>query len=48
MPGAVQRSVDDHRAILAALEAHDTDAAQAAMDRHLTRVHDTTLQAMNL
>jgi DNA-binding FadR family transcriptional regulator len=48
VPGAVQRSVDDHRAILAALEAHDTDAAQAAMDRHLTRVHDTTLQAMNL
>ncbi|HSI41398.1 MAG TPA: FCD domain-containing protein [Xanthobacteraceae bacterium] len=48
VPGAVQRSIDDHRLILAALEARDPDAAAAATGRHITRVHETTLQAMRL
>lgn len=48
VPGAVKSSIEDHRLILAALEAHDPDAAAAAMDRHITRVHETTLQAMRL
>jgi DNA-binding FadR family transcriptional regulator len=48
VPGAVRVSIDDHRLILAALAAHDADAAAAAMNRHITRVHETTLQAMTL
>ncbi|MDF2996487.1 MAG: FadR family transcriptional regulator [Xanthobacteraceae bacterium] len=48
VPGAVARSVRDHRRILKALEARDPDGAAAAMDQHLTRVHRTTLQAMKL
>lgn len=48
VPGAVRRSIDDHRLIIAALEARDPEAATAAMERHITRVHETTLQAMNL
>jgi DNA-binding FadR family transcriptional regulator len=32
------RTLEDHGAIVAALEAHDADAARAAMHRHLGRV----------
>ncbi len=32
------RTLEDHAAIIAALEAHDPDAARAAMHRHLARV----------
>lgn len=35
-PGKAERVVSDHRAILAALAAHDPDAAQAAMRTHLS------------
>jgi DNA-binding FadR family transcriptional regulator len=46
MPGAVAASWRDHQRIFKALEAHDAEAAAAAMERHLLRVHRTTLQAM--
>lgn len=46
VPGAVRRSWQDHRRILATLEARDGEAAAAAMARHLLRVHRTTLLAM--
>ncbi len=45
-PGAVRRSWEDHRVILAALEARDGEATAAAMARHLLRVHETTLAAI--
>ena len=35
-PGKAERVVRDHRAIVAALAAHDPDAAQAAMRTHLS------------
>jgi DNA-binding FadR family transcriptional regulator len=46
MPGAVAASWRDHQRILKALESRDGDAAANAMERHLLRVHRTTLQAM--
>jgi DNA-binding FadR family transcriptional regulator len=46
MPGAVVASWRDHQRVLKALEAHDAAGAAAAMERHLLRVHRTTLQAM--
>lgn len=46
VPGAVERSWRDHSEVLASLEKHDPDAAAAMMERHLTRVHRTTLTAM--
>ena len=45
-PGAVRRSWEDHRLILAALASRDGEATAAAMARHLLRVHETTLAAM--
>ncbi|MCK0198146.1 FCD domain-containing protein [Ancylobacter sp. 6x-1] len=45
-PGAVGRSVEDHRLIVSAFDARDPDAAAAAMERHITRVHETTLQVL--
>jgi DNA-binding FadR family transcriptional regulator len=41
-PGAVRRSREDHRAILAALEAGDADGAVAAVAAHATRIYETT------
>jgi GntR family transcriptional repressor for pyruvate dehydrogenase complex len=38
LPGLREQSVEDHRAIVAALEARDPDAAAAAMLRHLENV----------
>jgi DNA-binding GntR family transcriptional regulator len=38
MPGRVAQTLEDHRAILAALEARDGPAARAAMQRHLRRL----------
>lgn len=46
VPGAVSRSWKDHCEIVQALKARDEDAAVEAMDRHITRVHATTLHAM--
>ena len=37
-PALRARTLEDHAAIVAALEAHDPDAARAAMHRHLGRV----------
>jgi GntR family transcriptional repressor for pyruvate dehydrogenase complex len=38
IPGVVQKTVDDHRAIVAALKARDADAARQAMLDHLNNV----------
>ncbi len=46
MPGAVAASWRDHQRVLKALELRDPDAAASAMERHLVRVHRTTLLAM--
>ena len=40
-PGRAQRSLREHEAIFAALKAHDGDAAQVAMEKHLAQVIDT-------
>ncbi|NIJ29646.1 DNA-binding FadR family transcriptional regulator [Sphingomonas insulae] len=40
--------VDEHRAIVAALAAHDSKAARAAMRAHLSRVVDDLLEATRL
>lgn len=37
-PALRARTLEDHAAIVAALQAHDPDAARAAMHRHLARV----------
>jgi GntR family transcriptional regulator, uxu operon transcriptional repressor len=37
-PALRARTLEDHAAIVAALEAHDPDAARVAMHRHLARV----------
>ncbi|MBK8738340.1 MAG: FadR family transcriptional regulator [Betaproteobacteria bacterium] len=44
--GAIARSVADHRAIVAALQARDPAQAAAAMHHHLERVRKTTLREM--
>jgi DNA-binding GntR family transcriptional regulator len=38
MPGRVAETLEEHKAILAALEARDGEAARAAMRRHLGRL----------
>jgi DNA-binding GntR family transcriptional regulator len=43
---AVSRSVEDHVQIVAGFEQRDAAAAAAAMDRHLDRIHRTTLDVM--
>lgn len=44
--GAIGRSIDDHRAILAALEAGDGDAVAAAFGVHERRIYETTRQLL--
>ncbi|MBL8582904.1 MAG: FadR family transcriptional regulator [Rhizobiaceae bacterium] len=44
--GVLGRSVEDHRAIVAALETRDPDAITEAMVRHMISVHETTKGAM--
>jgi GntR family transcriptional regulator, sialic acid-inducible nan operon repressor len=44
--GAVQLSLDDHVAILDGFERQDPDAAAEAMERHLDRIHSTTMAVM--
>lgn len=46
VPGTVQRSYHDHKAIVAALRTHDPDAAEAAIGSHLDNIHTTTVKAM--
>lgn len=45
-PGVLARSLEEHQAIVAALEAHDPDATEAAMLSHLLSVHQSTLKVM--
>ena len=47
-PGVLGQSFRDHEQILAALEARDPDAAEAAMVRHMTNVHQSTVDAMDI
>jgi DNA-binding FadR family transcriptional regulator len=44
--GAIARSVADHRAIVAALQARDPAQAAAAMHHHRERVRKTTMREM--
>ena len=44
--GAVKLSLDDHVAILAGFERRDPEAAAKAMERHLDRIHRTTVAVM--
>ena len=44
LPGVQSQSVEDHRAIVAALEARDPEAAAAAMLRHLDNVQSRTVE----
>ena len=41
-PGAIQKSYEDHVAIVAGLRAHDPDAVIAAFEIHLDRIYTTT------
>ena len=41
-PGAIARSLDDHRRIVAALAAHDRPAAEAAISGHLDNILRST------
>jgi DNA-binding FadR family transcriptional regulator len=45
-PGAIARSVAEHRAILEALKTHSPEAAIAAVRNHLEQVRKTTLDEM--
>jgi GntR family transcriptional repressor for pyruvate dehydrogenase complex len=45
-PGVLNQSFADHHLIIAALEARDGDGAEAAMVRHMSNVHSTTVAAM--
>ncbi|HTN61479.1 MAG TPA: FadR/GntR family transcriptional regulator [Devosia sp.] len=47
-PGVLMRSLEEHRIILAALEARDADATEVAMQAHLLSVHHSTLDAMQV
>src|SRR3954466_6283474 len=44
LPGLREQSVEDHRAIVAALEARDGEAAAAAMLHHLENVRSRTVE----
>lgn len=44
--GVLKRSLEEHRVIVAALEAHDAAATEAAMQAHLLSVHRSTLDVM--
>lgn len=45
--GRVQQSLAEHRAILEAIATHDSDAAEAAMRYHLTKVTEALRQSIN-
>ncbi|RWJ04853.1 MAG: FadR family transcriptional regulator [Mesorhizobium sp.] len=46
-PDAVSRSLEDHIHILDGFERRDATAAVEAMDKHLDRIHRTTLEVMD-
>ena len=41
-PGAIEKSLDDHRFIVNALKMRNPDAVSAAFANHILRIHDTT------
>jgi DNA-binding FadR family transcriptional regulator len=41
-PGAIARSLEDHREIVAALKERSAEAVAAAFGRHIRRIHDTS------
>jgi GntR family transcriptional regulator, transcriptional repressor for pyruvate dehydrogenase complex len=45
LPGVLPRTVVEHRAIVEAIAAGDTEAARAAMDGHIARIRDLALAA---
>ena len=48
VPGAIARSLADHRRIVAALVRRDAPATIGAADRHLASVYETTRLAMQV
>lgn len=44
--GAIQRSYEDHTAIVEALEARDADRVVAAFEQHLARIYETTREQL--
>jgi len=46
-PGAVALSVQNHAQILDGFQRRNADATVAAMESHLTRIHQTTLAVMD-
>ena len=47
VPGRAAHSLEEHRAIVDAVAAHDADAAEMAMRTHLTHVVDALRQSAN-
>lgn len=45
-PGVLERSIEDHRNVVAALETRDPGRITDAMVRHMISVHETTRAAM--
>ncbi|WP_322990158.1 FCD domain-containing protein [Hoeflea sp.] len=41
-PGAIGVSIEDHRAILSAIERRDVETTVTAVSAHVTRIYDTT------
>jgi DNA-binding GntR family transcriptional regulator len=41
-PGAIKRSLEDHRLIVEALRTRDPGAAAAAFSKHILRIRDTS------
>ena len=42
-PGAIEKSLEDHRFIVRALKMRNPDAVAAAFSEHILRIHDTSL-----
>lgn len=42
-PGAIEKSLEDHRFIVRALKMRNPEAVAAAFSEHILRIHDTTL-----
>lgn len=42
-PGAIEKSLEDHRFIVRALKMRNPDAVSAAFSEHILRIHDTSL-----
>lgn len=47
VPGRIQRSLAEHQAILAALQAHDGEASQAAVIAHISHLRETIVNNYN-